>query len=85
MSKAKKTKELEYKAKNKKKNRKKKVLIVLGVIFLILAILIGVWAYRAEQLGGGWQGFLAATMGHNENTKKNLDAITFLALGKRQN
>ena len=87
MSKAKKTKELENKAKNKKKkkNRKKKVLIVLGVIFLILAILIGVWAYRAEQLGGGWQGFLAATMGHNENTKKNLDAITFLALGKSQN
>lgn len=87
MSKAKKTKELENKAKNtkKKKNRKKKVLIVLGVIFLILAILIGVWAYRAEKLGGGWQGFLAATMGHNENTKKNLDAITFLALGKSQN
>lgn len=85
MSKAKKTKEVENKAKNKKKNRKKKVLIVLGVIFLILAILIGVWAYRAEQLGGGWQGFLAATMGHNENTKKNLDAITFLALGKSQN
>lgn len=87
MSKAKKTKEMENKAKKKKNkhNKRKKILLVLGIIFLILAILIGIWAYRAEKLGGGWQGFLAATMGHNENTKKNLDTITFLALGKSQN
>ena len=31
------------------------------------------------------QGFLAATMGHTEETKKNLDTLTFLALGKSQN
>ena len=87
MSEAKKTKEIGNKEKKQKgnKSKKKKVLIILGVIVLILALIIGMWAYRAKKLGGGLQGLIAATMGHNENTKKNLDAITFLALGKSQN
>lgn len=87
MSEAKKTKEIGNKEKKQKgnKSKKKKVLIILGVIVLILALIIGMWAYRAEKLGGGLQGLIAATMGHDENTKKNLDAITFLALGKSQN
>ena len=30
-------------------------------------------------------GLIAATLGHDEETKKNLDTLTFLALGKSQN
>ena len=54
-------------------------------VLIILALLAGTLAYKAYKLGGGLEGFLAASMGHNENTKKNLDTITFLLLGKSQN
>ena len=69
----------------KSKKKKKKVLIVLAVILIILIIAGGVLAYRANKLGGGMGGLIAATLGHDENTKKNLDTLTFLALGKSQN
>ena len=72
------------KVKKSKKN-KKKVLIVLALILIILIVAGGVLAYRANKLGGGMGGLIAATLGHDENTKKNLDTLTFLALGKSQN
>lgn len=72
------------KVKKSKKN-KKKVLIVLALISIILIVAGGVLAYRANKLGGGMGGLIAATLGHDENTKKNLDTLTFLALGKSQN
>lgn len=59
--------------------------MVLLVILLIIILAGGVLAYRAHKLGGGMGGLIAATLGHNENTKKNLDTITFLLLGKSQN
>ncbi len=71
--------------KDGKKGTKKKIRIVLLVILLIIALAGGVLAYRAHKLGGGMGGLIAATLGHNENTKKNLDTITFLILGKSQN
>ena len=69
----------------KSKKKKKKVLIVLALILIILIVAGGVLAYRANKLGGGMGGLIAATLGHDENTKKNLDTLTFLALGKSQN
>lgn len=71
--------------KDGKKGTKKKIRIILLVILLIIALAGGVLAYRAHKLGGGMGGLIAATLGHNENTKKNLDTITFLILGKSQN
>lgn len=65
--------------------KKKKIWMVLLVILLIIILAGGVLAYRAHKLGGGMGGLIAATLGHNENTKKNLDTITFLLLGKSQN
>ena len=69
----------------KSKKKKKKILIVLALILIILIIAGGVLAYRANKLGGGMGGLIAATLGHDEETKKNLDTLTFLALGKSQN
>lgn len=69
----------------KSKKKKRKVLIVIAVILIILITIGGVLAYRASKLGGGMSGIIAATLGHDENTKKNLDTLTFLALGKSQN
>ena len=41
--------------------------------------------YKAVKLGGGLQGFVAVTMGHDENTLKNMPPITCLLVGKSQN
>ena len=71
--------------KDKKKKKKRIGLKIFLVILLILAVLGGVLAYKTIKLGGGLPGFIAATIGHNEQTLKNLDEITFLALGKSQN
>lgn len=73
------------KEKKKKKKKRRIVLKIIFVILVLLGIIGGVLAYRTMQLGGGLQGFLAATLGHTEETKKNLDTITFLAFGKSQN
>lgn len=74
------------KEKNKKTNKKKRIGLKIFLIILILIIATaGILAYRSAKLGGGLQGLLAATLGHNEETKKNLSTITFLALGKSQN
>ena len=72
----------------KKKKEKKKNKVGIKIFFIILLILLiagGLFTYKTIKLGGGMQGFIAAAIGHNENTKKNLEPITFLALGKSQN
>lgn len=74
------------KIKKNKKNKKKK--IVLKILLLLLVALIiyaGVITYKAVKMGGGLQGFVAATMGHNENTIKNMPKITCLLIGKSLN
>ena len=40
-----------------------------------------VFGYKVYQNGGGLQGFLAAAMGHDQNTKKNLQEFRVLLLG----
>ena len=62
----------------KKMKRWKKVLLVL---FLILLIAGGVFAYRVYQNGWGLSGMLATVVGHDEETKKNLGEFKCLVLG----
>ena len=68
-----------------KKEKKKKKRIGLKIFIVILLILLAIGAYfivRTNQLGGGKQGMLAALLGHNENTLKNLDPLYVLVLGE---
>ena len=68
------------KARNKKKKRKT-LRIVLLVILLIILIAGGVFAYRVYKNGWGLSGMLATVIGHNENTKKELQELKVLVLG----
>ena len=78
-SKSAKTKNKTSKTKTKKKMKTwKKVLLF---IVLILAILIGIFAYKVHLNGGGMSGMLATMVGHNQNTKKNLGELRVLILG----
>lgn len=54
---------------------------VLLCIVLILAVLIGLFAYKVHLNGGGMSGMLATMVGHDENTKKNLGELRVLILG----
>lgn len=69
---------------DKRENRRKKKKTwkkILLVILLILLLLIGLFTYRTYKNGGGLSGMLAAAVGHDENTKKNLKEIKVLILG----
>lgn len=68
------------KARNKKKKRKT-LRIVLLVILLIILIAGGVFAYRVYKNGWGLSGMLATVVGHDENTKKDLQEFKVLVLG----
>lgn len=63
------------------KKKKKKWKKVLLIILLLLLVAGGVFAYRVHQNGGGLTGILATTMGHNEETLKELDEFRCLILG----
>lgn len=73
--------------KQKKKERRKKSkawkIFKLIMILLVIAILVfaGLFTYRVAKNGWGLQGFVAAAMGHDENTLKDLDPINFLLVG----
>ncbi len=62
--------------KAKKKKRRRIVLLILLVLVLALGIFVGVRLYRA---GGNW---LMALLGHDQNTRQNLDKLQFLILGE---
>lgn len=82
-----KTSKINKNSKNNKKNIKKKRRwpIVLLVIVIIIGIAAGIFYYRVQKLGGGLGGTIAATLGHDENTRKNLDTLTTLVLGESLN
>ncbi len=73
--------------KKEKKERRKntkahKIIKICWIVILIwLIILIAIFAYRVSKNGGGLQGILATTMGHNEYTLKDLDELRFLLIG----
>lgn len=77
-------KHTEAKEKNnlKKKNKKHTGRKILIIILILVAIAGGIFAKRVYDLGGGWQGVLAALMGHNKDTLKNLDKIYILLMGE---
>lgn len=82
------TKKMEKKQqKQEKKQRKKKSkgwkIFRLILLILLVAILVfaGMFTYRVVRNGGGLQGFIAAAVGHDENTLKDLDKINFLIVG----
>ena len=54
---------------------------VLLIIFLILLIAGGVFAYRVYKNGWGLSGMLATVVGHDEYTKKDLNEFRCLVLG----
>lgn len=69
----------------RKKSKKKIVLKILLLLLIALIIYAGVITYKSVKMGGGLQGFVAATMGHDENTVKNMPKITCLLIGQSQN
>ena len=71
---------------NKKGKKKKHIALrVFLVIFLVLIILAVVFAIRVHQNGGGLQGILKTSLGHDENTLQRLDKIYCLILGQSEN
>ena len=70
----------EVKGKNKRKSKHIGRKILLFIILLV--IVTGIWfGYRVYKNGGGLSGFLAAAVGHDENTKKSLKEIKVLVMG----
>lgn len=68
--------------KTKEKKRKGgKGKVILLTILLILLSLGGVFAYKVHKNGGGLQGMLATTLGHNETTVEKLPKMYCLLLG----
>ena len=72
---------------DKKKGKKKKriFLKVVIILILILAIAGAVFAYKVHQNGGGLQGVLKTSLGHDENTVNSLDKLYCLFLGQSEN
>lgn len=68
----------------RKKNKRKKKKVFRRVLLLILLLIIlatGWFVYRTVKNGGGLSGMLATVVGHDEDTKKNLEEIKVLVLG----
>lgn len=76
------TKQERKQAKKEKKKKNKVLRRILLIILLIIIIGVGFLTYRTIKNGGGIQGFLAAMVGHNENTLQDLDPVRFLLLGE---
>ena len=63
---------------NNKRKKKKIWPKVLITILIILVILVGLFIYKIQKNGGGLSGMLATMVGHDENTKKDLEEIQVL-------
>ena len=75
------TKKVEKKPKKRKMNKWKIFINILLIVLILILVFAGIFIYRVIKNGGGLQGFIAAAVGHNENTLKDLDKITFLVVG----
>lgn len=70
---------------NKGKKKKHIFRNVILILLLIIVIAGGIFAYKVYKNGGGVQGILKTSLGHDENTVNNLDKIYCLILGQSQN
>lgn len=67
-------------SKTKEKRRKKHIGRKIFLFILLLCVCAGIWfAKRVNDLDGNW---LAAILGHDENTLKNLDTLQILIMGE---
>jgi LCP family protein required for cell wall assembly len=77
----KKQKKEEKKLRRKKSKAWKIFKLIILILLIVLLIFIGTFIYRVAKNGWGLQGLVAAAMGHDENTLKDLDPINFLLVG----
>ena len=77
----KKNKKLEKKQRRKKSLAWKIFKITMILLLISALVFAGFFTYRVMRNGGGLQGFIAAAVGHDENTLKDLDKIYFLVIG----
>lgn len=80
-TKTKQTTKTEKKQKKIRINKWKVFRNILLIILIVVLAFAGIFAYKVMKNGGGLQGFIAAAVGHDENTLKDLDKITFLVVG----
>ncbi len=78
--------EKKIKKKEKKERRKRSVgwrifKLLLALIIIALIIFAGIFTYKVIKNGGGLQGILATSLGHDEFTLKDLDEIRVLVIG----
>lgn len=79
-------KEKKFKENKKEKSKKKHIFLKTVLILLaIILILAGIFVYKWQKNGGGIQGALKTTLGHDENTVNQLDKMYCLILGQSQN
>ena len=71
---------------NVEPTKKKKRTGLKIFLFILILLIIGgcVFAYKVTRNGGGVQGIIATTLGHDEQTLKNLPQINFVAMGKSE-
>ena len=72
-------------SKTEGKKKKRIFLRVIIVLLIIIAIAGGVFAYKVHQNGGGLQGVLKTSLGHDEETVNKLDKLYCLFLGQSEN
>lgn len=78
--------ESKEKKENKKGKKKKHIFLRIVLIILFIIIIAGiVFAVKVHQNGGGLQGVLKTSLGHDSETVKQLDKIYCLILGQSEN
>ncbi len=84
-TKEKETRKKKQKIEEEKPKKKRRIgLKIFLFILVILCIGAGVFAYRVNKNGGGLSGIIATTLGHDEETYKNLPTIYCVLFGKSQ-
>ena len=74
------------KIKNKTEKKKKRIFLRVVLILLLIILVAGsVFAYKVYKNGGGIQGVLKTSLGHDENTVNNLEKLYCLILGQSEN
>ena len=84
-TKEKETRKKKQKIEEEKPKKKRRIgLKIFLFILVILCIGAGVFAYKVNKNGGGLSGIIATTLGHDEETYKNLPTIYCVLFGKSQ-